>query len=163
MSDEFPEDYRVSYQVKAARYDAIMAKVESMGHTGAVQLIDALAGRCLILQHGILQAANSPSSQAGGEVLTHLVQTIEGWDPLKPPVESPRRPQEPQEGIIAVQTPESDRAELVALLERYGRGTPGRVWALFHDLWGKAHDSPHYNKREWMELQSTLEKLLPDK
>lgn len=30
---------------------------------------------------------------------------------------------------------------------------------LFHTVWGEAHDSPDYNKQNWIELQNTLFKL----
>lgn len=30
---------------------------------------------------------------------------------------------------------------------------------LFHKLWGQAHDSPDYNKQDWIKMQSLLDKL----
>ena len=30
---------------------------------------------------------------------------------------------------------------------------------LFHQVWGEAHDSPDYNKKNWIELQTLLKKL----
>lgn len=36
-----------------------------------------------------------------------------------------------------------------------------RINELFHKLWGKAHDGPDYDKKEWIELQKLMEKELP--
>lgn len=30
---------------------------------------------------------------------------------------------------------------------------------LFHKLWGEAHDSPSYNKQNWIEMQKLLNKF----
>ena len=32
--------------------------------------------------------------------------------------------------------------------------------ALFHSVWGKAHDAPEYDKREWGKLQRLLDKAM---
>lgn len=49
---------------KAARYDAIMAKVETLGHTSAVTLIDALAGRIAVLERQLTEACQKSQETA---------------------------------------------------------------------------------------------------
>jgi hypothetical protein len=38
--------------------------------------------------------------------------------------------------------------------------TKKEILSLFHALWGKAHDGPSYDKKEWLRLQSLLSELL---
>ena len=35
-----------------------------------------------------------------------------------------------------------------------------KTTALFHSVWGKAHDAPDYDKREWGKLQLLFDKAM---
>ena len=42
--------------------------------------------------------------------------------------------------------------------------SPGRpeYWNRFHELWTWAVDKPGYNKKDWMDLETEIEKLRPN-
>lgn len=60
-----PSDYREpTLEEKAARYDAIMVKVQALGHTSAVVLIDALVGRIATLEAQVTEACQKSQEAA---------------------------------------------------------------------------------------------------
>lgn len=36
---------------------------------------------------------------------------------------------------------------------------PPTLWHVYHSLWGKAHDAPSYQKRDWTNLFREVEKV----
>ena len=35
-----------------------------------------------------------------------------------------------------------------------------RMWHAFHHLWGKGHDSPGYDKQQWIELEGLMLRVM---